>query len=80
MSQEHKKDEEDLSNAQLPPDRGEGLSDKFMEIVGRQDVTNRAWMMVDAMLEENPGLEISEAFQRAMEWLKQHPEDLQRED
>lgn len=52
------------------------LPTEFKEFLERENTKNRAWVMVDAMLEENPTLTIEEAFKKAMEILNNSAIDL----
>lgn len=51
------------------------FSEEFKEVLAEEDKINRARIMADAMLEENPNLSPEEALKKAMEILSKLPLD-----
>ncbi len=55
------------------------LSPDFTEFMKEEELKSRAFLMADAMLEENPGLDLREIYEKALKSLKEHPEDFPEE-
>ncbi len=51
------------------------LSSDFSRFLEEEGLKSRAYLMVDAMLEENPSLDPEKAFRDALESLTNRPED-----
>lgn len=48
----------------------QNLSPEFKQYLEEEALKQRAWAMVDAMLEENPSLDPEKAFEEALKLLK----------
>ena len=74
MTRERNNNDEhpEMKSKRLPV-ASEGLSPVFKQFLAEESIRQRAWAMVDAMLEEDPGLDREKAFQEALRLLENKP-------
>ncbi|MFH0937566.1 MAG: hypothetical protein V1808_04745 [Candidatus Daviesbacteria bacterium] len=74
-----KNEQRENSNRSIVEDLPQQLSPEFKEVLEEERIQNRAWAMVDGILEEMPNLDSQQIFQEALQWLKEHPEEFSSE-